>query len=320
MSYIGRLAPSPTGAQHLGNARTYLVAWLHARSQNGKLLLRIEDLDTPRTKTGAENQIFTDLEWLGLDWDSDGHDLGFVRQSDKWKRYTEVLEYLKQRELVYPCTCSRSEIDEAASAPHESFLDGVVYPGSCARYQVSDAARFDSQGLKYAWRFRFTKDSLVDWVDLLAGKQELIPSRALGDFVVARNYGPVAYQLAVVVDDHDAEISCVVRGNDLIYSTYRQLAIYEALGWRAPQWIHVPLVVGLDGRRLAKRHGDTRLSSYRDRGTPPETLLGALASSLGITRQDRPMTAQQILEQVRGTPGWLPRIPAEPFIWRESVP
>lgn len=320
MSYIGRLAPSPTGAQHLGNARTYLVAWLHARSHGGKLLLRIEDLDTPRTKIGAENQIFTDLEWLGLDWDSHGGDLGFVRQSDRTNRYTEVLEFLKQRELVYPCTCSRSEIEEAASAPHESFLDGVVYPGNCSGHQVSDAARFDSQGLKYAWRFRFAKESLVEWVDHFAGKQELIPARALGDFVVARNYGPVAYQLAVVVDDHDAEISHVVRGNDLIYSTYRQLAIYEALGWQAPQWIHVPLVVGSDGRRLAKRHGDTRLSSYRDLGTCPEALLGALAGSLALNPQGTPMTAQQILERVSGTPDWLLRIPAEPFVWRDSVP
>lgn len=320
MSYIGRLAPSPTGAQHLGNARTYLVAWLHARFHNGKLLLRIEDLDTPRTKIGAEKQIFADLEWLGLDWDSNGGDLGFVRQSNRTNRYTEVLERLKQRELVYPCTCSRSEIEEAASAPHESFLDGVVYPGNCSGHQVSDAARFDAQGLKYAWRFRFAKESRVEWVDLFAGKQELIPARALGDFVVARNYGPVAYQLAVVVDDHDAEISHVVRGNDLVYSTYRQLAIYEALGWRAPQWIHVPLVVGPDGRRLAKRHGDTRLSSYRDRGTLPETLLGALAGSLGLNPQSKPMTAQQILERVLSTPDWLHRIPAEPFVWQDWFP
>lgn len=315
MTYIGRLAPSPTGAQHIGNARTYLVAWLHARTNRGRLLLRIEDLDTPRTKTGAEALIFEDLNWLGLDWDRDHSSLGFIRQSDRTDRYAEVLDQLKSRELIYPCVCTRSEIEEAASAPHESFLDGTVYNRKCANNCVADALSFDRQGIKYAWRFRFPQSIEVTWVDQFTGVQSLIPSQSLGDFVVARNYGPVAYQLAVVVDDHDSGINHVVRGNDLIFSTYRQLAIYDALQWKPPIWIHLPLVVGNDGRRLAKRHGDSRLSYYRDLGTKPELLLGAIAKSLGLTTCNSPISANQILEYAQSNPDWLGKIPNAPFQW-----
>ena len=315
MTYIGRLAPSPTGAQHIGNARTYLVAWLHARTNQGELLLRIEDLDTPRTKSGAEALIFEDLTWLGLDWDRDSSSLGFIRQSDRTDRYTEVLDQLKSLELVYPCVCTRSEIEEAATAPHETFLDGTVYNGKCATNGVADALSFDRQGIKYAWRFRFPRCNQVTWMDQFAGTQSLIPSQSLGDFVVARNYGPVAYQLAVVVDDYDSGINHVVRGNDLIFSTYRQLAIYRAMQWEPPNWIHLPLVVGCDGRRLAKRHGDSRLSYYRDLGTKPEELLGAIAKSLSLLNDRTPLTANQILELAQANPNWLQNIPAEPFSW-----
>jgi glutamyl-tRNA synthetase len=279
------------------------------------LLLRIEDLDTPRTKTGAEALIFEDLNWLGLDWDPDLSTQGFIRQSERTTRYTDVLDRLKSLELVYPCTCTRSEIEEAASAPHETFLDGTVYSGKCATNCSADALKFDFHGLKYAWRFRFPPSNEVTWADRFAGTQSLIPSQSLGDFVVARNYGPVAYQLAVVVDDHDSGITYVVRGNDLIFSTYRQLAIYDALQWDPPNWIHLPLVVGNDGRRLAKRHGDSRLSYYRDLGTKPEGLLGAIAHSLCLTRSNTPLTANQILELALATPDWLRNIPAKPFAW-----
>ncbi|MCU0721498.1 MAG: tRNA glutamyl-Q(34) synthetase GluQRS, partial [Pirellula sp.] len=314
-TYIGRLAPSPTGAQHIGNARTYLVAWLHARTNAGRLLLRIEDLDTPRTKTGAEALIFEDLNWLGLDWDHDLSTQGFIRQSERTTRYTDVLDRLKSLELVYPCTCTRSEIEEAASAPHETFLDGTVYRGKCSTNCVADALRFDHQGLRYAWRFRFPRMQEVNWADQFAGPQSLIPSQSLGDFVVARNYGPVAYQLAVVVDDHDSGITHVARGNDLIFSTYRQLAIYDAMQWEPPTWIHLPLVVGNDGRRLAKRHGDSRLSYYRELGTKPEELLGAIARSLCLTSSNTPLNANQILGLAQASPAWLRHIPAKPFSW-----
>lgn len=315
MTYIGRLAPSPTGAQHIGNARTYLVAWLHAKTNQGKLLLRIEDLDTPRTKAGAEDLIFEDLDWLGLDWDRDSSPAGYIRQSERTPRYTEVLDQLKSCELVYPCICTRSEIEEAASAPHESFLDGTVYSGKCATNCVADASKFDATGMKYSWRFRFPRSQQVTWVDQFAGLQTLVPSQALGDFVVARNYGPVAYQLAVVVDDHDSGINHVVRGNDLIFSTYRQLAIYHAMNWDTPNWIHLPLVVGNDGRRLAKRHGDSRLSYYRSMGTKPEEILGAIAQSLGLANHKAPISTHSILDMAMAHPDWLRRVPTTPFSW-----
>lgn len=342
-SYVGRIAPSPTGAQHLGNARTYLVAWLLAKANSGRLLLRIEDLDTPRTKVGATEQIFEDLHWLGILWDSTdiagsreqlhGHmDVenvrklpGFVVQSDRVDRHRFVLEKLKEAELVYPCTCSRKEIEESSSAPHESPrsaageeavsqpridhpLDGTVYPGFCSHRTAADAERLEQEGKKYAWRFRFAEGA-YRWTDAFAGEQSLDPKSQLGDFVVARNYGPPAYQLAVVVDDHDSGVNQVVRGDDLIYSTYRQLAIYDALQWQPPSWFHVPLVVGDDGRRLAKRHGDTRLVSLKNAGMSNRELLGLLAHSLQLISEPHPIDLVELKTIVCADPGLLQRIP-----------
>ncbi|HUP81383.1 MAG TPA: glutamate--tRNA ligase family protein, partial [Pirellula sp.] len=218
MSYVGRLAPSPTGAQHIGNARTYLVAWLACRQVGGKLLLRIEDLDTPRTKPGATGQAIEDLRWLGLDWDAYEPGMNFTNQSNRETRYSDVLQQLKLRELVYPCTCTRAEVENAASAPHESTLDGAIYPGTCSKQVSSDALELDRRSVKYAWRFRMPS-GIRSWNDCLYGEQSLNAKDQLGDFVVGRSYGVTAYQLAVVVDDHDFGINHVVRGNDLIFST-----------------------------------------------------------------------------------------------------
>jgi glutamyl-tRNA synthetase len=308
--YIGRLAPSPTGAQHLGNARTYITAWLIARTRSGKLLLRIEDLDTPRTKTGADEQILVDLEWLGLDWDCSENSQRFALQSQRTSRYQELLEDLKSRELVYPCTCSRTDIENASSAPHESQLDGTVYPGTCEGNGVADAKQLDNLDRRYAWRFRFSKGDSMTWEDELCGVQSCIPSQVLGDFIVARNYGPIAYQLAVVADDHDSGINHVVRGNDLIYSTYRQIAIYNAFQWKPPSWLHIPLVVGPDGKRLAKRHGDTRISTLRALGWKPETIIGMIAKSLGLSVSERPILLPELLDLAIANPDWLRKVPA----------
>jgi glutamyl-tRNA synthetase len=307
MSYIGRLAPSPTGAQHLGNARTFMVAWLACRSEKGKLLLRIEDLDTPRTKEGATEQLLEDLRWLGLDWDA-ACDASYTTQSDRESRYRQVLHDLQERELVYPCTCTRSEIDRVASAPHESALDGAIYPGTCAARSAADARSLDAEKTPYSWRFRMPC-GLREFHDQRFGPQSLDAKVRLGDFIVARSYGVTAYQLAVVVDDHDAKINHVVRGSDLIYSTYRQLAIYEAMDWTPPNWLHLPLVVGPDGRRLAKRHGDTRLSTFREQGVAPESILGFLAQTLGITADKTPVRLSDLLAHVSGEPNWIQRIP-----------
>lgn len=305
-----RLAPSPTGAQHVGNARTFLVAWQDARCRRAELLLRIEDLDTPRTKSWASEQILEDLCWLGLDWD-----VQVPSASQRGDRYAQVLEELKRQERVYPCTCSRSEIDQAASAPHEGALDGAVYPGTCRDRHSLEADRFDEQGIRYAWRFRMPA-GMQAWRDDLHGLQSLDASRQLGDFVVARNYGPAAYQLAVVVDDHDQAVTRVVRGDDLIYSTFRQLSLYSALDWRPPDYLHVPLVVGIDGKRLAKRHGDTRLSYLREQGISPERLTGYLAWSLGWLDRGNAIAPQDLLEILDSRPGWQSRLPREPWVFR----
>ena len=286
-----------------------MVAWLIERSQSGRLLMRIEDLDTPRTKDWATQQAVDDLAWLGLDWD----DLVSL-QSTRAIRYQQVLSQLQSMELVYPCTCSRSEIEESASAPHESALDGIVYPGTCSHRSVADAARLDASGERYAWRFRMPADEMR-WDDLLQGHQALDAERLLGDFVVARNYGPTAYQLAVTVDDHDQNITRVVRGDDLIYSTYRQLAIYQALEWSSPLWLHVPLVIGPDGKRLAKRHGDSRLSLMREQKVAPERLIGKLSASLGLQKTDAPISATELLGIVCAKPDWWHDIPRAPWVY-----
>jgi len=310
MSYVGRLAPSPTGAQHIGNARTYLVAWLACRQVGGKLLLRIEDLDTPRTKPGATAQAIEDLRWLGLDWDASEPGMTFTYQSNRETRYSDVLQQLKMSELVYPCTCTRAEVENAASAPHESTLDGAIYPGTCSHRNSLGAEELDRKGIKYAWRFRMPS-GIRAWTDCLYGEQTLNAKDQLGDFVVGRSYGVTAYQLAVVVDDHDFGINHVVRGNDLIFSTYRQIAIYEGLGWETPEWLHLPLVVGPDGRRLAKRHGDTRLAHYRERGIGPEQIVGYLAVTLGLRNHIESVTPKVLLSELGTEEVWIQRMPRE---------
>jgi glutamyl-tRNA synthetase len=301
----GRLAPSPTGAQHVGNARTYLIAWLSARSQGLKLSLRIEDIDSPRVKQGAAKQAEEDLRWLGLDWDD-----GPVVQSDRLPLYEATLEELKRQELVYPCTCTRGDVAAAASAPHAEH-EGPVYPGTCAGRRAADAKRLVSEEKPFAWRFRVS-DSPT-FVDGFAGEVRIDLKQTGGDFVVWKSAGTPAYQLAVVADDIDMGITEVVRGDDLLPSTPRQLLLYRALGKTPPRFVHVPLVVGVDGRRLAKRHGDTRLATLRDSGVTPERLVGVLAKSCGW-EEWREITAKDLLPRFR-----LETIPREPFVWREIL-
>lgn len=299
----GRLAPSPTGAQHLGNAKTFLMAWLSARMQAGTLIFRMEDLDSPRVKSWAIQQAMDDLKWLGLEWDFDWTHPGSLPpliQTQRLDRYQKIMEELKHRELVYPCICSRKEIEESASAPHEMHLDGPIYPGTCRHYRVLDAERFSSQGTPYAWRYRMAP-GVVTWHDGVLGVQTLDAEASLGDFVVGRSSGVPAYQLAVVVDDHDMHVTEVVRGADLVYSTYRQLAIYRDLAWQPPNFYHLPLVVGVDGKRLAKRHGDTRLAAFRDAGVRPETIIGFLAWKSGLIANWELLTPHQLQLRMTGS-------------------
>ena len=294
----GRLAPSPTGAQHVGNARTYLLAWLSARSQGGEVLLRMEDIDVWRNKPDAAAQALDDLRWLGLDWDGEA-----VVQSMRLPEHEAALAELQRKELVYPCTCSRTDIATAASAPHAEH-EGPTYPGTCAHRTVADAAALDRP---YSWRFRAKHTPA--YFDVFQGPMEFDLQKLGGDFVVWRSAKVPAYQLAVVVDDAAAGITEVVRGDDLVPSTPRQLLIYEALDLTPPRFAHVPLVVGENGQRLAKRHGDTRLSSLRAAGMKSEELLGLLAWSCGWLPKPEPVAAKELVPMFR----W-ETIPREPFV------
>jgi glutamyl-tRNA synthetase len=304
---VGRLAPSPTGAQHIGNARTFLLAWLSARSQNGTVVFRMEDIDSPRVKPWAAQQALDDLRWLGLDWDF-GPDVGGAQapyvQTERREIYGAALERLKAAELVYPCTCSRTDVEAAASAPHVG-QEGPGYPGTCAHRSVADAASLE--GRPFSWRFRFRGTD--SFVDVVRGPQ-MQSLEALGDFVTAKSDGTPAYQFAVVVDDHEMGITEVVRGDDLVPSTFRQRAIARVFGFESPVYAHVPLVVGSDGRRLAKRHGDTRISVLRERGIPPERLIGQLACSAGLIERNEAVAACDLIGQF----DWR-KVPRSAFVW-----
>jgi glutamyl-tRNA synthetase len=229
-------------------------------------------------------------------------------QTHRLPLYEEALQRLKEKELVYPCTCSRSDIADAASAPHLEH-EGPVYPGTCAHRKAADAASLDRP---YAWRFRVNDSPPFD--DLYRGPTHVDLKQVGGDFVVWKSSRTPAYQLAVVVDDAAMGITEVIRGDDLIPSTPRQLLLYRALGLREPRFAHVPLVVGPDGRRLAKRHGDTRLATLREAGQTAESLIGLLAWSCGWIAKPEPIAARELIPMFR-----LAAIPREPFVLRQNL-
>lgn len=297
-SLVGRLAPSPTGGLHLGHARTFLIAWLAARQAGGQIVLRIEDLDVSRVRAGATDQAMVDLKWLGLDWDA-----GPFVQSERGGVYDEVLNRLRAAELVYPCTCTRAEIERAASAPHEE-EEGPTYPGTCAHRCAGDAVALGDR--PFAWRFR-VPSGMVDWDDLVRGQSQADPSRLGGDFLVGRNGLGPSYQLAVVVDDVLMGVNQVIRGDDLVPSTPRQILLHRALGWTPPQFGHVPLAVRPDGRRLAKRAGSVKLATLREQGIDPRRLVGILAHSCGWSESIIPSCPADWID--RFELGMVPRTP-----------
>ena len=293
---ITRLAPSPTGALHLGNARTFLVNWLLARRFGWRILLRVEDLDGPRIKPGADRQAVEDLRWLGLDWED-----GPIYQSPRMRLYADAIDSLVNGGYAYPCICSRREVETAASAPHAE--DGAaVYPGTCrGRFTSVDHARKEG-GREPAIRFA-VPEGVIHFRDEFNGEHSLNVATQSGDFVIARAAGSAwepAYQLAVVVDDAAMGVTQVVRGDDLLDSTPRQIMVYGALGLadRVPRYYHLPLLVGPDGRRLAKRHGDTRLSTYRQRGVTPARVLSLLARWCGVEIEPRAREPGAILQRL----------------------
>lgn len=320
--YTGRMAPAPTGALHLGNARTFLVAWLRARRAGGRLILRLEDLDHPKVKPAAADQAYRDLHWLGLDWDAgpvasrpagaDADDRYI--QSHRQDRYAEVLRVLEGRGLVYPCVCTRKDLDACLSAPNAGEdLKERRYPGVCRGRFGSIAEASSFSGRDPGLRFRVTDGEETCFVDGFYGQQRSVLSEWSGDFLFGRGER-AGYQLAVVVDDHDMGVTEVVRGDDLLPSTHRQLALYRALGWDAPLFYHLPLVVGEDGRRLAKRHGDTRLSVLREAGHNPDRVLGWLAASCGWGDGLREMSLAEIMETCDFSV-----IPRQPVVVRQDA-
>jgi len=272
---------------HLGHARSFLLAWWHARSRGGRVLLRIEDLDADRVKPGMVEASIADLAWLGLDWDGE-----VELQSRDTSAMAEALERLIADGLAYPCTCSRKEIRLAQSAPHAE--DGETrYPGTCRdRWESLECAEADTGG-PAGLRFR-VEPGVVSWEDGYRGPCSGDPAAEVGDFLVARRDGAFAYQLAVVVDDARQGVTEVLRGNDLVGSTPRQWLLQEALGFPHPAWIHVPLVLDDSGRRLAKRHGDLTIASFRELGADPRALVAWVARSAGHSFGDR-ASAREVL-------------------------
>jgi glutamyl-tRNA synthetase len=284
----GRYAPSPTGRLHLGNLRTALLAWLMARHGGGSFILRIEDLDLPRVRPASTADIIADLTWLGFDYDEGpgrGGLVGPYFQSMRRDLYRAALEKLVSKDLVYPCYCSRSELARIASAPHGG-EDGPRYPGTCRNLTLRQRRRYEAEGRHASWRFRAPVEKLI-FLDRLAGRQEESVAERTGDFVVWRSDGIVSYQLAVVVDDALMGVTQVVRGADLLPSTFRQLALWNALDYPPPaEFAHVPLLLDAAGMRMAKRHGagapKDGLDSLRSHGMTRGRILSLLAGSIGL--------------------------------------
>jgi glutamyl-tRNA synthetase len=291
----GRFAPSPSGDLHLGGARTALAAWLAARAGGGRFVLRVEDLDGPRVKAGAEARILDDLRWLGLDWD-EGPDVSGrfapYRQSERVRQFDAAVEQLLAEERAFPCFCSRAEVARASAAPHGPGDDGPRYPGTCralGRAEVAARARTRAPSVRLR-----VEPERVTFTDGVFGPQEEDVAARVGDFVLRRADGVAAYQLAVVVDDAAMEITDVVRGDDLLGSTARQLLLYRALGLAPPRFAHVPLVLGPNGARLSKRHGAIGV-----RRGAPEAVLGRLAATLGLLPDGEPARPQDLVARFR---------------------
>ena len=299
--YTGRLAPSPTGALHLGNARTFMIAWLRARSAGGEVIMRMEDLDHPRDKPGAAADAVADLRWLGFDWDRE-----FV-QSARRDVYHGAIAKLVDKGLAYPCTCSRRDVESAQSAPHDG--EQLRYPGICrGRWRDWSAAASAIAPRIPCWRFRVEPGTRVEFEDGFAGLCSMDVGACLGDFPLARDPDGAGYTLAAAVDDCLMGVSEVVRGDDLIKATPAQILVERALGFEPPSFFHVPLVVAADGRRLAKRHGDTRIASCRAAGLSPERVIGLLAWWSGLAEYGEEVRLADLV--ARFDPSALPHAPA----------
>ncbi len=284
----GRFAPSPTGTLHLGNLRTAILAWLFTRAADARFLVRIEDLDTGRVREPFAREQLADLAALGLDHDGD-----VVRQSHRTALYEAAIARLAADGLVYRCWCTRAEIREAASAPHEGLPEGA-YPGTCRDLPAHRVAEHEAAGRPPALRVR-AGGAVERFTDRLCGPM----SGVVDDFVIRRNDGAFAYNLAVVVDDADQDVGEVVRGADLLDSTPRQRWLQRRLGAPHPGYAHVPLLLGAGGRRLAKRDGATTLAEARQAGRTPEQVRGDLAASVGLAGPGEVPTLHELVKRVQ---------------------
>jgi glutamyl-tRNA synthetase len=296
----GRFAPSPTGDLHLGNLRTALAAWLAARSTGRRFIVRMEDLDRATSSPDHQARQLADLAALGIDWDGP-----VVRQSERFAIYRAAIQRLQAKGLVYPCFCTRreirAEIEAAPRAPHVHLPAGA-YPGTCRDLSDAERAERERAGRRPAWRLR-TNGEVIQLVDGIAGPF----SGAVDDVVLARADGVPAYNLAVVVDDADQAVTQVVRGDDLLSSTPRQMHLQRLLGLQHPEYLHVPLVLGEDHQRLAKRHGAVTLADLAATGWSAGEVLAALAASLGLARRGESVTIDQLAR--RFDPACVPRTP-----------
>jgi len=295
----GRFAPTPSGDLHLGNLRTALLAWLFARSSGSLVRLRIDDLVPDADRPGVADAQIRDLASIGLDWDGPT-----VHQREGGHRYAEAIERLEQAGLTYPCYCTRREIHEAGFAPHGVAPEGA-YPGTCRRLSAAARAERERAGRRPALRLR-TEGESETVVDRLHGSIEA----RVDDLVLRRNDGVAAYNLAVVVDDARQGIGEVVRADDLLLSTPRQVYLGRRLGLPIPAYAHVPLVLGPDGRRLAKRDGAVTLTDRHLLGESSEQVLSRLAQSLGLAAPGEPVTVAMLVD--RFDPAALP---SEPWIF-----
>ena len=295
----GRLAPSPTGRLHLGHARTFMLAWLHVRSRGGELLLRLEDLDSGRSRPELAAGVLRDLAWLGLDWDGP-----VVAQSSRLEALSAAALSLRERGFAYPCVCSRADLQRAVSAPHQGDAE-QRYPGTCRERTTSD-------GRAFALRFRVPEGE-IEIEDGIAGVRRFDVAREVGDFIVANRAGLPSYQLAVVVDDAAQGINEVFRGDDLLSSTPRQLLIARALELPMPRYFHVPLVLDAAGRRLAKRADDLSLDTLRALGTDPRSITQWVMTSAGFETNERlePREALALFE--------LSKLSREPVVLGEAA-
>ncbi len=280
-SYRGRLAPSPTGLLHLGHARTFWIAAERAIENAGTLILRNEDLDPQRSRTEFVSAMIADLQWLGIRW-SEGPDCGGPQgpysQSERRLLYLEGWRRLRDAGFIYPCTCSRKDLAQAAIAPNDSD-DEPVYPGRC-RGRTDGPQFSEPAGLN--WRFRVLDEEEITFADLNLGPQKYLAGRDFGDFLVWRRDDVPAYQLAVVVDDAAMQITDVVRGADLLKSTARQLLLIRALEYRTPEYFHCELVRDQSGARLAKRHDALSIRQLRESGLSAQKVIEMALSGRGM--------------------------------------